>query len=333
MLVPLVLGLLLLELRRKQALLEALGDLRLMSRFSALPPQGSRRLRPLLLPLTFLALVAALARPVLAAKPGEDVAGPLDIVVVLDVSRSMAALDYSPGISRLAKAKEMILDALPDLSRSRVGIVTFARSPFEQAPLTHDHAALNHILTRWVFIESAPPGASDIAQGIRAGARLLEGGRGRRVLFVFSDGGEAGAEDLRAAVARARSNEIRILAFGLGGSVAAPIPQYDSGGRFSGWLAVKGEVATTRLNEAAMQEIAAGTGGSYSRVTSGKELRQTLDRLKLAQGQSPAESRELFQWPLAAALILLFLERAGAGMTGWSLLAAPRTGTSDATQH
>lgn len=313
----LLLGLVLVEMRRREAFLKAFGELPLVSRFSSLGPEWSRRLRPLLLSLAFLGVAAALARPVLAPKSGKDDRKPMDIVVVLDVSRSMGALDYSPGISRLAKAKEMILETFPDLSRSRVGIVTFAGGPFRQAPLTNDRVALRYILTNWVTIESAPPGGSESAQGIRAGAQLFGSRQGDRVLLLFSDGGQARSEDLRSALEEARSNGLRIFAFGLGSSTASRIPQYDSNGKFSGWLTVNGDVATTRLDEGVLKEIAAGANGAYSRVISGRELRQTLDRLKILRAQSPAEARELFQWPLAAALILLFLERVGVGLRGW----------------
>lgn len=312
----LLLGLILVGMRRRQALLTAFGDLPLVSRFSRLGPEWPRRLRPLFLSLTLVTVAGALARPVLATKPGEDRRTPVDVVVVFDVSRSMGAEDYAPKMSRLGKAKAMVLEALPGLAGTPVGIVTFSGAAFRQAPLTSDHAALKYILAHWVFIESAPPGGSDLAQGIRTAARLFDGRQGERMILLFSDGGQAGSEDLRSALTEARSNGIRIFAFGLGGPVPSKLPTYGSDGKFSGWLTLNGDVVTTRLDEGAVKETAVATDGGYSRVVSGHELSQTLDRLTIPRAKSAAEPRELFQWPLAAALAFLLLERGG-GLAAW----------------
>ncbi|MFQ5827643.1 MAG: VWA domain-containing protein [Candidatus Methylomirabilia bacterium] len=332
-LLSVLLGLILVEMRRRQAFLNAFGDVPLVGVFSYLGPEWPRRLRPLFLSLALVAVVVALARPVLATKSGEDRERPTDLVVLLDVSRSMGAQDYAPKLSRLGKAKAMILDALPGLAGTRVGVVTFAGAAFRQAPLTVDHPALKYIFANWVFIESAPSGGSDIGQGIRAAVRLFRDREGERVLLLFSDGGQAKPEDLSSALAEARSNRIRIFAFGLGSPLPSKLPQYDDDGRFSGWLTLNGEVVTTRFDEGIMEEIAAGTDGGYSRVISGRELSQTLTRLKSWRGQSATEPRELFQWPLAAALVLLFLERGGVGLTGWRSLAALRRKASDVISH
>lgn len=316
-LVPLLLllsGLLLREARQRRAFLRSLGDLRLVRGVSRL---GPHRLRPVLLSLALTGVIAALARPALAPASGADDRRPLDVVVLLDVSRSMAAEDYAPRLSRLGKAKAMILDTLPWLAAEQVGIVTFAGAPFRQAPLTDDHGALRYILNRWVFIESAPPGGSDIAQGIRAAIRLFGSRASHRIVLLFSDGGQNQMEGLRSALADTKSNGVRIFAFGLGGPVASRLPQYGADGRFSGWLTINGRVATTKLQEDVLREAAAGTGGAYVRVVSGRELHQALDRLGAPRSSSTPEARELFQWALAVALILLALERANAELSGW----------------
>jgi Ca-activated chloride channel family protein len=331
-LIPLLLllvGLTLVEMRRRQTLLKAFGERPLMSRFSRLGPERARWLRPLLLPLALAGVTVALARPVLTTRSVGDGGRPVNLVVLLDVSRSMGAEDYAPKVSRLGKAKLMLLEALPDLAGRRVGVVTFAGAPFRQAPLTDDPGALKYILSNWVVIESAPPGGSDIAQGIRSATRLFEHEQGERIVLLFSDGGQDRSQDLRAALAEARSHGVRVFAFGLGGSIASKLPQYDRDGKFSGWLAVNGEIATTRLAEGVLEDIAAETGGAYSRVAIGQELKQTLNRLKIPRERSPAEPRELFQWPLAAALVLLFLERVGATLPGWRLLTRKDTRRAD----
>lgn len=312
----LLLGLTLVERRRRQALLRAWGDHALVSRFSDLGAEWLVRLRPLVLSLALVAVVAALARPVLATRPGGDRQAPPDMVVLFDVSRSMGAEDYAPTLSRLGKAKAMVLEALPRLAGARVGIVTFAGAAFLQAPLTTDQTALRYVMSDWVFIESAPPGGSEVAQGIKTTIKLLEGQERERVLLLFSDGGGGDTESLGSALAEARVNGIRIFTFGLGGPGYSRLPQYDGAGKFLGWLTVDGEIVTTTLDDRTMREIAAATGGAYSTVLTGRELGRTLDRLGGLRGPASGGTRELFQWPLAAALVLLLLDRAGTALPG-----------------
>lgn len=310
----LLLGLTLVERRRRQALLRAWGDHALVSRFSDLGAAWLLRLRPFVLFLALVAVVAALARPVLATRPGDDRRAPPDMVMLFDVSRSMGAEDYAPTLSRLGKAKAMVLDALSRLAGARVGIVTFAGAAFPQAPLTTDQTALRYVVSDWVFIESAPPGGSEVAQGIKTATKLFDGLKRERVILLFSDGGGADTESLGPALAEARANGIRIFTFGLGGPGSSRLPRYDGAGKFLGWLTVDGEIVTTTLDDRAMREIAAATGGAYSTVLTGRELRRTLDRLDVPRVPASGGTRDLFQWPLAAALVLLLLDRAGTAL-------------------
>lgn len=306
-------GLALVEMRRRQAMLNAFGELPLVSRFSRLGPDRLRGLRPLLRSLALIAVAVALAGPVLAAGDVNDGRRPLDVAVVLDVSRSMGAEDYASKTSRLGKARAMLLETLPDLAGARVGVVTFAGAAFPQAPLTEHHAALQYILSSWVFVESAPSGGSDLAGGIATAIRRLEWRRGDRIVFLFSDGGAEPVQDLRPLLAEARSKAIRIFTFGLGSPVASKVARYDGDGRFSGWVTVNGEIARTRLDDDVLREIAAGTEGAYARVVSGHELRQALGRLRISGSSTTAHPRQLFQWLLGGALVFLFLERVDGG--------------------
>lgn len=319
--------------RRRRAFLEAFGEPVLLGRFSRLEPGWLGPLRAWSLSLALLALAVALARPVLVTRAGDTGSGAPGIGILLDVSRSMAAEDYGFRVSRLAKAQGMLLEALPDLADARLGVVTFARLPYRQVPLTDDHAALRYILAHWIFIESAPRGGSDLAQGIREAVGLFEGRQGDRVLLLFSDGGdgEPEREALRSALAEARSSGVRILAFGLGGLEPSRVPTYDRQGRFAGWLTMDGEAATTRLDEGVMREVAAGTDGVYARVVSGGELGRALAGSGLLRPRPSTETRELYQWPLGAALLLLSLEVVSRRLASAIPRRSPRPGPRGAT--
>ncbi|PZM85915.1 MAG: hypothetical protein DKT66_00475 [Candidatus Melainabacteria bacterium] len=182
-----------------------------------------------------LLLGLAAAGPVKQGSPVSVSAGAVDVVVVTDVSPSMASEEYRsfmpvrdglepsrvPGAygSRLDFVKHTIESRIMSaLSNNRMGIVTYSGLGFTQAELTHDHPSLRWILRHWMPIGGAPGNGSDFASGLREALMLfgdetpnsaaqsretrgqLGGNRGERrdrerVIVLFSDGGFTGSGD------------------------------------------------------------------------------------------------------------------------------------------
>jgi Ca-activated chloride channel family protein len=189
----------------------------------------------------------------------------LDVVMLIDVSKSMAAEDYHPD-SRLHKARSIILEMLPQLRGNRVGIVTFAGNSFRQAELSEDFAALEFILKHWVDIDSAGVGGSDLGRALETSLAVLpEDTDRKRLILLFSDGGDdtANVDEVLPKIAQRRA---RVIAFGMGGLEASRIPRYDAAQKFLGYIEANGQTVTTRLNEASLQHIARATQGMYQRV-------------------------------------------------------------------
>jgi Ca-activated chloride channel family protein len=266
LIMPLLLGLWRLQTRRKVRFLRLLGDLTLLRQAPGRCPALARPcLRLVLLLLLFLGIILALADPRLPYGTPHLRPGALDVVMIIDVSKSMAAEDYHP-LSRLDKARGIILQILPQLRGNRIGLVTFAGSSFRQAELTEDFTALEFILKHWVRIDSAGVGGSNLGQALETGLALLpEASDRQRLLLVFSDGGDR-AENLEPVLTKVAQRGARIVAFGVGGLHPARIPRYDDARKFVGFLHVDGQTVTTQLNDAPLQQMARVTHGLYRRL-------------------------------------------------------------------
>ncbi len=310
-LLPVALLLLILASRRSESRL---------GRF-AIPASWSLFLQPLtsqqkwfkrILILAALAsLIVSLARPRWGFQWRDVKRRGVDLIVALDVSRSMLATDMSPN--RLQRAQREIIDLLRLLKGDRVGLVAFAGGAFLQCPLTVDYGATELFLGEMGPDMFSQQGTS-LGDAIRVGLKALEQGSPddthARAIILITDGEDQGSNPLAAAEEAAKKG-VPIFAIGLGGPEGAPIPEEgggfkkDSGGR----------VVMTKLDEFMLKEIAAKTGGLYVRSTTGDADWSAIYTERLAPKASgdgtttrEREFFERFQWPLAFALILLLWE-------------------------
>ncbi|MFZ4484687.1 MAG: vWA domain-containing protein, partial [Chthoniobacterales bacterium] len=229
-----------------------------------------------------------------------------DVVIAMDVSRSMLAPDVAP--SRLERSKLLAEDLIGELGADRVGLVAFAGSAFLQAPLTLDHgavlAALDELDTTVI-----PKGGTNLAAAIRMAEEAFGKAEGfSRALIIISDGEELDADGL-AAAQQAAANGIRIFTVGVGSTQGSEIPL--GGGEFVRDAA--GKVVQSRLDAARMTQIAEVTGGFYTPLDEDAARRLAVDGIgKLAEADITTNSArspiERYQWPLGVALALLALQ-------------------------
>jgi Ca-activated chloride channel family protein len=300
---PLLLWLVMQQRRRTRRVVQRLGDLALLRQTPSRCPALQRWwIHLLLVLLLFLGIIVALADPRLPYGTPRLRAGALDVVMIIDVSKSMGAEDYQP-LSRLDKAREIILQMLPQLQGNRVGLVTFAGNSFRQAELTEDFTALEYILKHWVQLDSTGIGGSALGRALETGLALLPDTAERdRLLLFFSDGGDEG-EHLAPVLAKIAQRGARIVAFGMGGLHPVRIPQYDPARKFMGFVQVNGQTVTTQLNEDPLQQMARTTDGLYRRATH-PEAWQGIWRDKSLIGQSlTRDERRIFQPFLIVSLL------------------------------
>jgi len=298
--------------RRRQAQLERFGDPSVLARGSALPAPMRRRRRHRLRAVALGLLIVALARPRLGQQPGTMPHTGRDLLVLLDISRSMGAADIQP--SRQAAAKQAVLDLVAQLPGDRVGLIVFGGGAFLQLPLVRDQAAFK------LFIDAASNAnlydpSTDIAGALKAALAVFEheGSHGSRAIILVSDG-ESQPEAIEDVVPALERERIPIIAIGVGTPEGAPVPA-DSTEAPEKWHRDHiGRVVNSRLEEGVLTRLARETGGAYLRWRTGESPAPLAERLKQVHARvqdSAAASQEQadrFQWPLGAGLLLLLVE-------------------------
>jgi Ca-activated chloride channel family protein len=303
---PFVVGAVLWGLRRRQAILKEFGGKDLLIQFSRMTIGCKTATRVLLPALCFCFLVISMAQPVLHGNFGEIRKGTLDVVAVVDVSKSMRAEDCGLTGSRLEMAKTTLLQSLTDLAGNRLGLVTFAGKSFPQAELTDDLEALEFVLKNWVTVDSAPSQGSNIGMALSEAMRLFEENKRRRVILFVSDGGHVRPENLHEVLTEISAKGITVISVGVGSKEGAKIPVYIEG-KITEWLKIDGSEVETRLNEEILREISQGTGGKYIHLTSAKKLKGVLRDPGVIGASALSGGREMFQIPLGLAMGILFL--------------------------
>lgn len=255
--------------------------------------------------------IVALAEPRWGGAAGAAVeARDGSLVVVLDVSRSMLAQDMG-GESRLATAQRTIKKLLPSLAGWKVGLVGFAGEGQAMIPLTTDQDAVETLLERAAPGE-VPGKGSNLEAGLKAAMPLFTHG-GRQVMLVFSDGEELTGDAARLGAALHEAH-IEVDTVGLGTPEGAYVPGPPDVWGNPSYLTYRGDKVTSRLVEAPLKQLASDTGGFYIRAVEGGgadlggRLGGGAQPLPVTGGESQGAGLELFQLPLALALLLALLD-------------------------
>ena len=295
------------------------GDPSLVGRLETFDATGRRTVKGGLLVLALLFAFLALARPQFGHGTRLIPATNLDIVIVLDYSKSMYARDVAP--SRIARAKAEVGRLIRDLPGARFGAIAFAGEPMS-FPLTSDGGAIAQ------FFRQLEP--NDMPIGGTATARALERARELfahdpkskdhvRVIVLVTDGEDLEGDPINVAEACA-SEGTRIDVVQIGGRLPEPIPEVGPDGKVVGLRKDEdGKLITTELSaegEAQLAKVASTTHGTIVRSEHGetgidaigREL-QHMMREELSEKVETVYAEE-YAWPLGAALLLLMLEAA-----------------------
>jgi Ca-activated chloride channel family protein len=298
--------------RLRQRAVERFGDAELMRRLSESVSGRGRLAKVALLIGTVLLLVTALARPQFGTRVETVTREGQDIVVALDVSASMLAEDIAPN--RLEKAKHAVRSLLGLLEGDRIGLVAFAGEAFVQSPLTVDYGAAAMFLNA-MTPDLIPVPGTNLGKALETSLGAFEAGeRQHQILVVITDGEDHEGE-VEASVRQAVEEGIRIYTVGIGSVDGVPIPDFDANGRRRGFKRDEnGEVVTTRLDEATLQDVAGATGGRYFRASvSESELEELIDEIAELGGreldaQQLTQFEEQYQIFLGFGLVFLLIE-------------------------
>ena len=293
-----------LKIRKKR--IRKFGDEALVSRLMPSYSEGKTWIRLVLFSIGFIFFVIGLSRPQIGARLKEHETKGAEIMIVLDVSNSMLAEDYSPN--RLERAKLAISRLVDKLRDERIGLIVFAGNSFVQLPITTDYVSAKMFLNS-ISTESVPVQGTAMGDAISTAMKSfsLQSEKSRAVIVITD--GENHEDDPVSAAQQAAELGVRVFTIGVGSPEGKPIP-------FEGELLKdkNGEIVVTRLDESILRDVADAGNGLYVRAgTSEFGLNPVINEIKKMEDEKYSsvvfeEYDEQFMNFFAIALIFFVLE-------------------------
>ncbi|MEP7373337.1 MAG: VWA domain-containing protein [Chitinophagaceae bacterium] len=293
--------------RWKKKVIKRIGDKNLVKALIKTYSPGLFSLKFSILSIAFAAGVVTVMD---LRKPG-DAEGinrkGIDVVIALDVSKSMLATDLAPN--RLERAKQLIGKLMNAMPNDRIGLVLFAGKAYLQMPLTTDHGAAG------MFVSSASPDAvpqqgTVVSEAIRRSANAFNAAERRfKAVVLISDGEDHDPEAVKTAKELVEQG-MMINTVGIGSPEGSYIPDPATGQNKVD--PATGSAIISKLNEEELKEIAASTNGIYVRLQESDEAVKQLQE-HLSQIESKAYSDislmnfKAYYWWFAAAMLILLL--------------------------
>ena len=237
----------------------------------------------------------------------------IDIMIALDISRSMMAEDIVNNYTRLDLAKLAIGKLMNELRGDHVGIVVFAGEAYKQLPLTPDYHVAKLFL-KSIGTDMISSQGTDIGNAIDLCMSSFDLEKNtNKAILIMSDGEDH--EEMAVNAANDASNQnVVICTIGMGTDKGVPIPVYKRGKKIGNKKDKENSTVLTKLNEENLIQIAQAGNGTYTRAQGlNLNLRKIVDRLNAIERTTLKKEKystydDQFQWFLIPAFILLFLE-------------------------
>ena len=252
-------------------------------------------------------LILAASRPQLGETTTEREASGIDILLAVDVSGSMEAMDFTlnnAAATRLDVVKKVVASFIEDRPNDRIGLVAFAGRPYMVSPLTLDHSWLQKRL-QTLSIGMMEDGTAIGSAIASATNRLRDRESKSRIVILLTDGiNNAGSVPPPMAAEAAETLKIKVYTIGAGTRGEAPVPVVDQFGR------KQIRMARVDLDESTLRHIAEKTGAQYFRATDTESLQKIYNEINTMETTSRtvnsfAQYQELFPYLLLMALLLL----------------------------
>jgi Ca-activated chloride channel homolog len=264
-----------------------------------------------LLPLLAAALmIVGLARPQRGNSRTEVTANGIDIVLGLDVSGSMQALDFlvdGHRVNRIEVVKSVVSKFIEERPNDRIGLIAFAAAPYLVSPLTLDHDWLQQNLERVSTAVGNDDGTA-IGSAIAAGVnRLRKTNAKSKVMILLTDGmNNTGKISPLAAAEAARALGVKVYTIGVGVRGMAPIPMKDQAGN------TRLVMDRVDVDEKTLQAVAGQTGGTFYRATDTDSLQKIYEQINRLEKTALTVQKfehydELYSWALIPAIAFLGL--------------------------
>lgn len=298
--------------RARQRLLMQFVEARLLPALLVGASPARRKIRMALVTAAAALLLVALARPQYGFDLQEVEQRGLDVVVAIDTSKSMLATDIAPN--RLERARLAALELMQTAGPDRLGLVAFAGDAFLECPLTFDNMAFQQCVQA-LNVNSIPEGGTDLASAINTALAAFKESDHHKVLVLLTDGEDNVNEaDALEAAKNAAKTGLKIFTIGIGTAAGDLIRVTDANGNSDYVRDEQGNVVKSHLNEALLQRIAGATGGFYLPLRGADTMDVLYERGLAPLPKSESQERmirryhEQYQWPLAAAMVLLLVE-------------------------
>jgi Ca-activated chloride channel family protein len=297
--------------------LQRFGDEQVVGTLLTAQAGGRRALKGVLCVLAVALAFVAAAQPQYGRGTRLIPATNLDLVIVLDYSKSMYARDIAP--SRTLRAKSEVAKLISSLPGARFGAVGFAGQPIA-FPLTSDGPAISQFF-RQMTPNDMPVGGTAIARALEAGHELLlrdpQSKNHKRVMLLVTDGEDLEGDPVSVAKTLAQ-DEITVFVVQIGGRTPEPIPEVSETGEVRGMRSdEEGKPLMTSLSaegEAQLGSIASTTGGAVVRSDQGQtgigEIERRLKQLMTEELSERVETiyADVYIYPLGLALLLMLIE-------------------------
>ncbi|MEZ5083615.1 MAG: VWA domain-containing protein [Bacteroidales bacterium] len=253
--------------------------------------------------LAMALLIVALARPQTTSSRQDVTIEGIDIVIALDVSGSMLAMDLKPD--RLEAAKEVASEFISGRENDRFGLVIFSGETFTQVPLTTDHAVVKNLFknVKSGMIEDGTAIGDGLATSVN---RLKDSKAVSKVIILLTDGvNNMGSLDPLSSAEIAKIYGIRIYTIGVGTEGSAPFPVQTPFGMDVRYVDVQ-------IDEELLQQVAQLTDGRYFRATSNSKLREIygeidkLEKSKIDVTEFKKKKEEYLPFAFWAIILLTF---------------------------
>ncbi|OFX89184.1 MAG: hypothetical protein A2W99_01685 [Bacteroidetes bacterium GWF2_33_16] len=309
--IPVLVLLYILSVLYKKRSLQKFGDLELIGQLMPFVSKNRPLLKFVFITISFTSAILALADPQFGSKLEIVKKKGAEIIIALDVSNSMLAEDLQPN--RLERAKQAISKLIEKLENDRFGLIIFAGDSYIQVPLTTDYAAakmfLSSVNTGNVSKQGTAIGSAiDLAMNSFTPETEMD-----KALIIITDG-ENHEDDAIAAAELAKEKGITVHTIGMGSPEGAPIPLQKGYGQTIFLKDRDDKVVISKLDQAALQQIASVTEGIFIRANNNEVgLNKLLEQINKMQKQEIetkifTEFEHRFQYLLGISIFFLLLE-------------------------
>ena len=307
-LVPIAILIYIVALQRKKRSLKKIGDPELVNQL-----MGSYRKKTFLLKFSLVALaltvlILALANPRVPAGENKVTRNGIDVMIALDVSKSMLAEDVKPN--RLERAKQLLTRLIDRLDNDRIGLVVFAGKAYMQMPMSSDHAAAKMYLSA-ATPESIPTQGTVLGDALKMCYAAFDPQQKKYKAVILVSDGEDHDESADKVASDMASEGVVIHTVGIGSPEGAPIMDQSTGDLKRD---NQGNTVITKLNEGALKSIASNGNGEYQFFANSDNVVSNLSNMLATMDQRAVKDDSLinytsyYTWFVGAAFLFLLIE-------------------------